>query len=61
MQPSVITFLYEKTTCHDQVKFISDRHLQIYKTLQLFTSLFTKYANTLLDKVIKNAKPGGLV
>jgi hypothetical protein len=32
-----------KTACHSEVKFISDQHLQICKTLQLFASLFTKY------------------
>ncbi len=29
----------EKATCHYQIKFISDDFVQMYKTLQLFTSL----------------------
>ncbi len=39
-------FTYEKTTSYNAVKIISDHNLQIYKTLQLFTRLFTKYTNT---------------
>jgi hypothetical protein len=34
------TELNEKTTYHNLVKFIIAHQLQIYKTLQLFTSLF---------------------
>ncbi len=52
--------MYEKATCQNHIKFITDDYLQIYKTLQLFTSLLDKlqahtniFTNT---KVIKNAK-----
>ena len=30
--------VYEKTTFHNQTKFITDDHLQLFKTLQLFTN-----------------------
>ena len=34
----------EKTTCHYRIKFINN-YLQMYKTLQPFTSLFTEITN----------------
>ncbi len=34
--------MYEKTTCQNQIKFITDDYLQMYKTTQLVTSLFTE-------------------
>ncbi len=62
--------VYEKTTCEDWIKFISDDYLQMYKTLQLFMSLITFNTNDLQaskllkcmytylqrQKIIKNAK-----
>jgi len=46
--------LYEKISCQDQIKFITDDYLQIYKTLQLFTSLFTEITNIFTNtKAIK--------
>jgi hypothetical protein len=38
--------VYEKTPCQNLDKFITEEYLQIYKTLQLFTSLSTKDRNT---------------
>ncbi len=37
--------LYEKTTCQFQIKLITDNYLQMCKTLQLFTNIFTLNAN----------------
>ncbi len=46
---------YEKTTCQNQIKFISDNYFQIYKTLHLFTSITTLNTNTFTSiKVTKN-------
>jgi hypothetical protein len=33
--------MYVKTSCQNQIKFISDIYLQLYKTLQLFMNLST--------------------
>jgi hypothetical protein len=50
------TLLSEKTTCQDQIKFISDNYFQMYKILQLFTSLITLSTNIFTSiKVIENA------
>jgi hypothetical protein len=38
--------VYEKTSCHNYIKFISDNYLLVNKTLQLFASLFTLNTNT---------------
>ncbi len=48
----ILCLLYEKTTYQDKIKFISDHYLQIYKALQLFTSLIT--INTNIFASIKN-------
>ncbi len=63
--------LYEKTTCLNQIQFICDDYLQLYKTLQLFTNSFKLNAKiftntevikththifTQIQKFIKNAK-----
>jgi hypothetical protein len=37
--------VYEKTTCQNQIEFITDDYLQMYKTLQLFKSLFKGITN----------------
>ncbi len=51
----IFIHLYDKTTCKFQIKFGNDDYLQIYKTLQLFTSLFTLNTNIFTSiKVIKN-------
>jgi hypothetical protein len=34
--------VYKKSSYQSKIKFITDNYLQIYKTLQLFTSLFTE-------------------
>ncbi len=56
------------TTCQNYIKFKSDNYLRMYKTLQLFTNLFTFKTNIFTSikiinntnmqakKVIKNAK-----
>ncbi len=47
--------VYEKTTCQDNIKFISDNYLQMHKTLQLFTNMLTLKTNIFTSiKVIKN-------
>ena len=48
----ILIEMYEKTTCQFQIKFIANYYLQMYKTLQLITNIFTSNANTLI-KVIK--------
>jgi hypothetical protein len=46
--------LYKKTTSHNLIKFITVNYLQMYKTLQLFTSLFTEITNRFANaKVIE--------
>jgi hypothetical protein len=46
--------LYKKTTSHNLIKFITDNYLQMYETLQLFTSLFTEITNRFANaKVIE--------
>jgi hypothetical protein len=48
--------VYEKNSCQNQIKFITDVYLQIYKILQLFTSSFTEITNIFTNtKVNKNA------
>ncbi len=49
--------LYEKT-CHNWVKFISNDHLQIYKTLQLYKQNIKTHK---INKVIKVQSNKGLV
>ncbi len=49
------TLLSEKTTCQDQIKFISDNYFLMYKTLQLFTNLITLTQTYLQASVIENA------
>jgi hypothetical protein len=46
--------LYEKTTCQNYIKFISNIISQMYKTLQLFTDLITLNSNIFTN--IKNIK-----
>ncbi len=66
IQGSTTVIMYKKTTCQCQIKFITDKYLHMYKTLQLFTNtlnLIQTYLQTskLLkthmyrQKVIKNA------
>ncbi len=46
--------LSKKTTSYNLIKFITDNYLQMYETLQLFTSLFTEITNIFTDtKVIE--------
>ncbi len=33
--------LYEKTTCQVYIKFVTNDYLPMFKTLQLFTNIFT--------------------
>jgi hypothetical protein len=40
----------EKATCKNQIKFITDYYLKIYKTLQLFTQISNTFT---VAKVIK--------
>ncbi len=52
-----ISIIVRKDYCHYKIKFISDDYLQMYKTLQLFTSLFTIITNIFTSiKVINRAK-----
>jgi hypothetical protein len=37
--------MYEKTACHNLLKFIFGEYLHMYKTLQLFTSSLTENRN----------------
>ncbi len=48
--------MHEKTTFQFQMKFITYDYLQMYKTLQLFTNIFTLITN-IFDtiNIIKNA------
>ncbi len=49
--------LYEKTTCHFQIKFIPQDYLQMYLTLQLLANTFTFIANNITSIiVIKSTK-----
>ncbi len=59
--------VYEKTTCQFQLEFTTKDYLQMDKTLQLFTNIFTFNKNKFISikviklrmyrhKVIKNAK-----
>ncbi len=53
--------MHEKTTCQFQIKFITHDFLQMYKTLQLLSNIFTSIklienAYVPQTKVIKNAK-----
>jgi hypothetical protein len=41
-----LLMLYKNISSHNNINITSDQHLQIYKTLQIFTSLIIKYANT---------------
>ncbi len=51
-----ILLLYKKTACKDKIKFINDHYSQMYKTLQLFTSLITSKTNIFTSiKAIENA------
>ena len=46
--------LYKKTTSDNLIKFITDNYLQMYKTFQLFTRLFTEITNRFANaKVIE--------
>ncbi len=46
----VVPFImFKKTTCQFKIKFITDNYLQLHKTLQPLTSIFTNI------KAIKNS------
>ncbi len=47
--------MYEKTSCQNQIKFITDDYLQVYKLLQLFTSSLIEINIFTNTKVNKNA------
>jgi hypothetical protein len=53
--------LYEKTTCHDLVKFIRIIIYKFLKNYNYFQVFYKISKHTLLYKVIKKAKPRDLV
>jgi hypothetical protein len=42
-------YVYEKTACQNLIKFISGNYLQLFKTLSVFTQLFTINTNIFTD------------
>jgi hypothetical protein len=47
--------VYDKATCQNKIMFFGNSYLQMYKTLKLFTNLFTLNTNIFTRiKVIRN-------